>query len=138
VRAFADTWFEALSEKAPLGEMLAMLTADGLKMTFPEATLRSNANFTHWYATVRQTYFDQVHNLHTFDQTLEGSSSAIKLMLRWEARTWTPPAAKSEHIVADVNQTWKVDRSPTSGRPVIVTYCVDEFTRVEPDSSATA
>jgi hypothetical protein len=70
-----------------------------------------------------------VHTMQELDITLspDGSRADIKLVVRWEASRWKPPAAKSERLKMDAYQTWVVKRSPTTGKPVITRYVVDEL-----------
>ena len=67
--------------------------------------------------------------------TADGDRADVKVLVNSEARTWTPPAAKSEHFAYDAGQTWEVRRSPETGAPVIVRYTVDTFTPAAPAGS---
>ncbi len=51
----------------------------------------------------------------------------MKVVVRWEASVWSPPAAKSQRIKLDAYQTWLVRRSPATDKPVIARYTVDKL-----------
>jgi hypothetical protein len=130
VKQVVEDWYQKLDVHAPMVEVLPMLAEEGLEMRFPEATLRSLAEFEGWYQGVIRIFFDEVHTLQTLEIALNADQSQadIKLVVYWEASRWNPPAAKSERLMMDAAQTWVVRRSPTSGKPVIVIYTVDGLT----------
>lgn len=101
-------------------------------MRFPEATVRGHAEFREWYEGVVRTYFDEVHTIRELAVTTAGDRAEVKVVVNWQARTWTPPAARSEYLSIDAGQTWEVARSPATGVPVIVRYVVDTFTPAPP------
>lgn len=127
VQELVYTWFRKITDKAPIDEMLAMLSADGLEMAFPEETLTSHDDFTQWYESVTSTFFDQVHELKLLAVEVEGDRAEVGLIVNWQARTWTPPAPYSEWQGFYVHQTWTVERDAKTGQPVIVKYKVGEF-----------
>jgi hypothetical protein len=127
VQDLVHTWFRRITDKADLPDMLALLSAEGLEMVFPERTLRSHADFADWYAGVTKLFFDQVHELKFVAVDLDEARAAVTLVVNWQARTWTPPAAYSEWQGAYVHQAWTVQRDPGSGRPVIATYRVGDL-----------
>lgn len=129
VRQLVVEWYEDLDVHVPLVELLPKVADDGLEMRFPEATLRSTAEFEYWYQRVIRTFFDEVHSVRDLDITIVdgGSRADVKLMVYWEASRWNPPARNSERLLMNAYQTWVVERSRTSGRPVVKTYIVDEL-----------
>jgi len=130
VRKLADAWFVALNDKAALRPMVNMLAPEGLVMKFPETTVHGIEGFKGWRRDVRHKFFDQSHTIRQWDVRLDGSRAHVSVVVRWEASTWQPPAARSERIVADAGQTWTVVRWPGSGRAVIQLYSVDTFTPI--------
>jgi len=121
-------WYQALDVHAPVDEMLPMLAADGLEMTFPEGVQRGQDGFRRWYETVTHRFFDEVHTLQNLTVTLNGDRADVKLVVNWQAKIWDPPAPRSVWLGFDAAQTWVVERSPTSGRSVVRTYIVDALT----------
>ena len=111
-----------------------MVAADGLEMKFPEATLRTLAEFEGWYERVIRIFFDEVHTVKEVRSEIDGDGANVKVVVHWEASVWNPPAAESQRIKLDAYQTWYVARSPETGRPVIVSYTVDEL-RYDVDSA---
>lgn len=128
VKDLVTAWYQALDVHAPVEEMLPMLAADGLEMTFPEGVQRGQDGFRRWYETVTHRFFDEVHTLQNLTVTLNGDRADVKLVVNWQAKIWDPPAPRSVWLGFDAAQTWVVERSPTSGRPVVRTYIVDALT----------
>ena len=62
---------------------------------------------------------------------VSGTEAIVKSEVQWNARQWAFPAARSEEIRAIYSHTWKVRRSPQSGKPVVVLNHVDHMRYVE-------
>jgi hypothetical protein len=122
-------WYRALDVHKPMVDVLPYVSDGELEMVFPEATLRSLAEFEGWFQGVIRIFFDEVHTMQQLDVTIppDGQRADVKLVVRWEASRWKPPTAKSERLIMDAYQTWVVKRSPTSGKPVITKYVVDKL-----------
>ena len=129
VKKLVDDWYRKLDVHAPMIDVLPFLAETGLVMRFPEATLRSLAEFEGWYQGVIRIFFDEVHTMKELTITLskDRSRADVKLVVYWEASRWKPPAARSERLMMDAEQTWTVARSATTGRAVITQYAVDEL-----------
>jgi hypothetical protein len=127
VQQFVNKFYLMLDVHPPMIDLLPMVAPEGLEMKFPEATLRSLADFEKWYQWAIRTYFDEVHEVKQCDVTLEGYTAKANIIVKWEASMWTPPAAKSVRVRLDAYQTWTVKRSTETGQPIIVTYNVDGF-----------
>jgi len=123
----AKAWYHKLDVHAPLIEILPMLATKGLKMKFPEATLYGQAAFEGWYEGVIRIFFDEVHKVRSVKPVITGNTATVKIVVRWEASRWVPPARFSDRIVCDAYQTWVVQRSKETGNPVVVTYIVDSL-----------
>jgi hypothetical protein len=127
IKKLATEWYRKLDVHAPLAEVTPMLTSKGLEMKFPEATLRTPADFAGWYDRVTRIFFDEVHKVKEVDATITDEGADVKVVVHWEASVWNPPAANSRRIKMDAYQTWYVTRSPETDQPVIVRYTVDKF-----------
>ncbi|HSY52925.1 MAG TPA: nuclear transport factor 2 family protein [Opitutaceae bacterium] len=127
ITTFTADWYRKLDVHAPMVECLPMLADKDLEMRFPEATVRGWAGFEKWYQTVVRIFFDEVHTVTSAVADIRGDTATVKVVVRWEASVWKPPADKSERIVLDAYQTWSVRRSAATGRPEIVIYIVDEL-----------
>ncbi|MCU7918182.1 MAG: hypothetical protein KZQ95_07450 [Candidatus Thiodiazotropha sp. (ex Epidulcina cf. delphinae)] len=125
VRLLAKDWYHKLDIHAPMMELLPMLADKDLKMIFPEATLDGLTGFEGWYQGVTRIFFDEVHTVKSVDAEIGPGQADVKVVVRWEASRWLPPAARSDRIVLDAFQTWGVKRSEDTGLPVIVSYIVD-------------
>ncbi len=128
---FAQHWYRKLDVHDPLEEYRPLLVEEGVKFVFPEATVEGFEGYAGWYNTVINIFFDEVHTVKQADSTINGDTADVKVVVRWEASVWKPPAANSERIVLDAYQTWIVKLSPTTGKPVIDTYIVDSLEYAE-------
>ncbi len=127
IETLAKTWYKKLDVHAPLVELLPLVSSNGLEMVFPEATLRTQAEFESWYERVIRVFFDEVHTVKQVKSTITGDGAEVKVIVRWEASVWNPPAAASQRIKLDAYQTWAVVRDCETDKPVISRYTVDEF-----------
>lgn len=126
IRHLANTWYRSLDVHAPVDAFLALLAEDGFEIRIPEGTFRGYDGFKHVYEELWiRRFFDEVHTLRQLSFTPAGDKAEVKVVVNWQARTWDPPEPKSQRIDDDAYQTWVVQRSPDSGRPVISTYVVD-------------
>lgn len=132
VREFAANWYRKLDVHAPLEDYIPLLAEDGLQMVFPEATVAGFEGFKGWYERVIGIFFDEVHTLkEVIPVSISDDQAEFKIVVRWEASMWNPPAPSSERIVLDAYQTWILQRSPKSQAPVILTYIVDSLDYAE-------
>lgn len=128
VKKFAADWYSKLDVHAPLEDYIPLLAEEGLEMRFPEVTVYGFEGFQGWYERVIGIFFDEVHTLKKVEpKPINNGRLEVKVVVKWEASMWNPPAAKSERIVVDAYQTWIVERSPKSEKPVVVTYIVDSL-----------
>jgi hypothetical protein len=128
VKQFAADWYSKLDVHAPLEDYIPLLAKEGLEMRFPEATVYGFEGFQGWYERVVGIFFDEVHTLKKVEPKLIGNDQLeVKVVVKWEASIWNPPSAKSERIILDAYQTWIVERSPKSEKPVVLTYIVDSL-----------
>lgn len=123
----ALSWYEYLDCHAPLAELLPLLADEGLNMLFPEGAMKGLEGFHGWYERVINLFFDEIHTLKQVKVFPNSDRTIVKVVVRWEASRWNPPAPTSERIVADAYQTWELVRSPKTGKPVILTYTVDSL-----------
>jgi len=126
----ARAWYRKLDVHAPLDDYKPML-GEQVEMVFPEATVTGFAGFTGWYERVIRIFFDEVHTVKTVTVTPRGSEYDVKVVVKWEASVWKPPAPASERIVCDAYQTWVVAASPKTNAPVITRYVVDSIDYAE-------
>jgi hypothetical protein len=126
VKDLAARWYRKLDVHAPLVELLPLVD-ENAEMKFPEATLRGLAEFESWYERVIRIFFDEVHTVKSVKTEMVEDGARVKVVVRWEASVWNPPAATSQRIKLDAYQTWFIRRSETTGEPVIVQYTVDEL-----------
>jgi hypothetical protein len=127
IAKMAKEWYRKLDVHAPLIEILPMLAEKGLQMKFPEATLKGVAAFEGWYEGVIRIFFDEVHKVKSVKAKIKGNKATVKVVVRWEASRWNPPARFSDRLIMDAYQTWEVQLSKKTGAPQVVTYIVDRL-----------
>lgn len=126
IRLLANDWYRSLDAHAPLDAVLTLLAEDGFEIRIPEGTFRGRDGFEHVYEELWiRRFFDEAHELKQLSFTPAGDKAEVKVVVNWQTRSWDPPAPKSRWLDMDAYQTWVVQRSPDSGRPVILTYTVD-------------
>lgn len=120
-------WYRALDTHEPVATLQAMLDPAGPRMIFPEATLTGPDAFTDWYEGVIRIFFDEVHQVErvTIDHA-DGDTTDIRVVVRWEASRWHPPAARSERIMLFAYQSWTLRTGP-DGTQRIASYTVDRL-----------
>jgi hypothetical protein len=125
IRGMVTDWYQALDRHDDAADILYLLVNDGLEMRFPEMTARGHAGFHDWYKAVTHRYFDEVHAVTSVEFTeVTADRADLKVIVNWQARIWTPPAAKSQWLGFDAYQTWVVVAGK-GGAPQLKTYIVD-------------
>jgi hypothetical protein len=124
IEQFARDWYKKLDVHAPLADYAPLLD-DSVQLVFPEATVEGFEGFTGWYQRVIGIFFDEVHTVKEVSVKAGESAADVKVVVRWEASVWKPPAPHSERIICDAYQTWVVKRSARTNGPVISRYVVD-------------
>jgi hypothetical protein len=122
-------WYKKLDVHAPVAEVTPLLASTGLVMKFPEATLTTMDEFKGWYEKVTHLFFDETHTMKMLNIELNGQSALVKLVVNWQAKVWSPPAAKSKWLGFDALQTWIIVQE--EGRAVIQQYIVDALDAME-------
>ena len=122
INQFVAAWYLALDQHVPSERIAEMLADDGLQMIFPEKTLHGMGDFLAWYAGGTYTdgekapgviniFFDENHNVVSVDSGIDGDTVRVRVVVAWQASTFTPPAAKSKRVSADFTQVWILQRS---------------------------
>ncbi len=122
VRMLAEQWYAALDRHDDLEEIKKFVVDDGLEMRFPEGTFRGHTGFAQWYRAVSDRFFDEEHTVTDTQIALDGDQARVGVLVNWQARVWSPPAARSQWLGFDAHQTWTVVAGPGGGAPLIKTY----------------
>ena len=125
---FVVDWYRKLDRHVPLTELLPLVSAGDLTMKFPEATLRSQAEFAGWYDKVTHRFFDEVHTVKSVGVRMNGGKADLDVVVNWQARVWDAPEAASKGLNFDSGQHWIVSEESSTGQPVIVVYDVKSLT----------
>jgi spermidine synthase len=126
IAEFVADWYRALDEHAALADVQEYLVADGLSMTFPEATLTTSEAFAGWYDAVTHRFFDEAHEVTSVVSTVSAGTAEVRVVVNWQARIWDPPAPTSQWLGFDAYQTWRIVQDDT-GKLKIASYRVDEL-----------
>lgn len=128
IRDFTADWYSKLDVHAPVEEYASLLADEKLELRFPEGTFTGFEGYKEWYDNVIGIFFDEVHTVKKAEpKPLGNNQFEVKVVVKWEASVWNPPAANSERIILDAYQTWIIERSPETEKPIIVTYIVDSM-----------
>jgi len=129
IQTFAVAWYRLLDEHAPVEGLLGMIHPE-MEFHIPEGVLRGHEGFRELYQGERgwiRSFFDEVHTVREVAVTAPGEETKVNVVVNWQARRWTPPAARSEWIGFDAHQEWLMVRSPANGQPLILRYIVNEL-----------
>ncbi len=96
VKELAAEWYRKLDFHEPLENYILLLVEEGFVLTVPEFTKEGLEGFKYWYERAIGLFFDEVHTIKEVKLTSVSEEKAdIKVVVRWEASFWNPPAAKS-------------------------------------------
>jgi hypothetical protein len=135
IQSLAANWYQKLDNHAPAEDYASLLADEGLELRFPEGTFRGSSGFRQWYERVLGLFFDETHVIRSIDpEPGAGPEVTAKVVVRWEASTWTPPEPRSRRIKLDAYQTWVLAPAPGFDSYLIKTYVVDRM-EYDPDSA---
>jgi hypothetical protein len=131
IEKFVNAWYLALDQHVPSERIAEMLADQGLQMIFPEKTLHGMGDFLAWYAGgtysdgeqapgVINIFFDENHNVVSVESTVDGVKVNVRVVVAWQASTFTPPAAKSKRVSADFTQVWVLQRSAKNAHGLVI------------------
>lgn len=127
VMSFAQRWFDSLSERRSIEEILPLLDLDSLQMEFPEATLRTETEFRDWYRQVGTLFRDQTHVVESLAATGDPARPEVLVTVVWAGID----AQTDERFAYRVEQTWQLDRD-AAGQLRISRYHVGPLRALEP------
>jgi len=119
-----------LEEKAHLEDLIEVTTPD-IEIRMVEFAWRGYRELEGHQMGSKTQFSRQHFESKSISVELSGNEVTVKSEVQWNARRWTFPAAKSEEIKAIYTHTWKVRRSPESGRAVVALNHVDHMRYVE-------
>jgi hypothetical protein len=131
IRVFAPEWYRKLDEHVPANELVPMIADRGLEFHLPETVLRNRDDFCRWYVGggdlpgVVNVFFDEQHTLSRIDASRVDDRSRVAVVVNWQARSRRNLTANG--LVTTPTKLWEMARSPSTGKPVIVRYVVDEL-----------
>ena len=72
------------------------------------------------FAGSKALYFDEHFEPKSISVEISGMEATVESEVQWNARHLPSGAARSQEIRAIYSHTWKVRRSPETGKPVVV------------------
>lgn len=138
IRELADGWFAALDSHASLEQLTGFLVDEGFEMHLPEGVLREHSGFAEWYNIVSNLFFDEQQRVTKVDADITGDEASVEIGVNWQARRWHPPAATSDWLGFDVNQSWVVVSGPSGDGVKIKTYTITGLTPMAGSASLAA
>jgi len=126
-------WYEGTNDHKPPGNLLALLT-DDVEMRYPyiEKPFTGKEAFSAWYADVLMKYFDETHNVESWDIKVDGQLAKVAVVVRWERRAWKPGEATSHYEAFISHQRLELVRSPVDGSIRIQKKVVESFEKTAP------
>lgn len=133
VREFCQKWFDDLSNRAPVQQLLPRLATQGLEIAFPERTLFHHNDFVDWYAAVGDQFTDQEHVLERLDVEDHGSVLDLDLTVVWKATHLQDGSRTAFRI----DQRWTLRKGP-GDELRILTYRVGTLNPIDVDAPVQA
>ena len=92
------TWYHGTNEHLPVEQIEALLAAD-VEMRYPNkpTPLTGRQAFRAWYAEALASFFDETHVIEKAAVSIDGDRAVADLIVRWESRSWTVGAARSQY-----------------------------------------
>jgi hypothetical protein len=130
VRQLILTFWKLDEEKAHLVDLMEV-TAPDLEISMGEFAWHGYRGLEDHQMGSKAQYFDEHFEPRSISVEVSGTEATVKSEVQWSARHWTFSAARSEEIRAIYSHTWKVRRSPETGKPVVVLNHGDHMRYVE-------
>jgi hypothetical protein len=123
IKRFAEAWYLALDQHAPVEHCHGFLAEHGLRMRFPDGDIRDFDSFKRWYDRVTHLFFDENHIVQDLAVTFREDEADVRIVVGWQASWFEPPAAKSKRVSLDATQGWRVRPSSRNAHGLeIVSY----------------
>ncbi len=130
VKQLILTFWKMQEEKAHLVDLME-ITAPDLEISMGDFAWHGYKELEDHQMGSKAQFFDQHFEPISISVELSGDEATVKSEVQWNARRWTFPAARSEEIKAIYSHTWRVRRSPETGKAVVVLNHVDHMRYVE-------
>lgn len=133
VRNIVLTWYASTNVHRPVEELECLLD-EKVEMRYPNqaAPLIGKAAFRTWYADVLDRYFDETHEVESWNIDLDGRNASAVVIVRWEARSWRRGEARSRYEAHLSRQRFGIERSEADGRARITLKFVETFEKTAP------
>lgn len=120
VLAFVYNTYFLFDKHVPVEDFLKNLSEKGLNMKFPEAELKSFADFQKWYKGVGDTIQSNTHTVQSVNVKMNKDGTFnVHIIVLWQALN-----KKGEYLKFKADQTWVLIED--AGRLKIRDYLVKE------------
>jgi hypothetical protein len=124
VQEIASSWFDKLSNRVPVDELLAFLDVKQLWMRFPPAEpLQSEAQFRSWYVSIGDAFRNQTHEVEAVSVHPCPAGAHVDVQVVWGAEE----IASGRPLRARAKQTWELCRDLRSARLLFRKYDVQSL-----------
>ena len=130
VKQLILTFWKLDEDKAHLVD-LREVTAPDLEISMGEFAWHGYRGLKDHQVGSKGKYLYERFEPRSISVEVSGTEATVKSEVQWSARHWAFPAARSEEIRAIYSHTWKVRRSPETGRAVLVLDHVDHMRYVD-------
>ncbi len=133
VRNVILTWYSSTNEHLPVEEFESLLAED-VEMLYPDTKepLKGKAAFRSWYGDVLKKYFDETHEVDSWDIKIADNKAFVTVFGRWEFRSWVTGEARSKYSAILTRQRFEITRSMENGRVTIDKKIVETFEKTAP------
>jgi hypothetical protein len=127
------TWYASTNDHRPVADF-EMLLSEDVEMRYPnkEEPFTGRAAFRKWYDEVLKIFFDETHEVESWDIKIDGNRAVAVVIVRWEARAWPVGAARSQYQASLSRQRFEIERAPGDGRVYIQKKIAETFEKTAP------
>lgn len=126
VKHLIHEWGRLHNDHAPLSAFMSIIAEEGFEIWFGDFVLKGYAGLEE-HQEIKRQFFDEAHIYNSIDVKVFADRAEAKSVVQWEASIREAPAPRSTRLKAVIQHSWLIQRSPKSGKPVIMHHIVDSF-----------
>ncbi len=120
--ALATHFYRLMDAHVPVDTYLSLIDEEHIIVGHGGTRLEGWSAFQRWYDGVLRACFDQVHTIDEVTLVESGMPATARIVARWQAVKWDPPAARTETIDAVATHHLVISRDEGTGEPVVNAY----------------
>lgn len=116
------------ASRAPISKFIEILDIENfeIRLRGSDIVFKGIAGFAD-HQISKLIYFDQKFDCELQKSTQEGNEIILNTIGVWYARTWNPPAAYSQQLIADLSHTWRLVKKTEKAPLIIVSHICETF-----------